>query len=214
MIDRAVNATGKASINLDLSDGALGYWLDWIYGKPMRDNDEFDDVRLLLELYEYCHSIFHPQVDHKCANACLDRIRTILDYGFDRYRLSDCFGIYGFAILGLPTLAEVATRLEKPSGKGVQMLVDLLVYSDGTWESDHPTVANLIENTDSATALTPFFQKLSFALAIKAHNLMHKGDPENVVATPDPMSPHAYHSHAASDTACCGRRVSVEGAIE
>jgi hypothetical protein len=137
----------------------------------------------------------------------------VLNYGFNHLGLSDCFGFNGIGILGLRTLAEVATQLEKPGGKGVQMLVDMLVYCD-TWESDHPAVADLIENMDSATALAPFLQKMSFALAIKAHNLMHEGDPDSVVATPDLMSPHAYHSHAASDTACCGRRASAEIATE
>lgn len=204
-IDQASRTSGKVSIKLDLSNGALKYWVDWIYGKPMRDNDEFDDVELLLELHEYCYSQFHhPHVDHKCANACLDGIRTMLDFGINHCGLNDFFGIDG-----LLSLAEVVTRLEKPGGKGVQMLVDMLVYGD-TWKSDHPAIADLIENTESATALAPVFQKLSFALAIKTHNLMHEGDADNVVSTPDPMSPHAYHSYAASDTACCGRRASVE----
>jgi hypothetical protein len=146
MIDQASQATGKASIKLDLSGRALNHWVDWIYSKPMRYNDELDDIELLLELHEYCHNHFHPFVDHKCANACLDGIRTMLAYAFNHHGLNDCFGIHG-----LPTLAKVVNGLEKSRGKGVQMLVDLLVHSD-TWESDHPAVADLIENTESSAA--------------------------------------------------------------
>lgn len=51
---------------------------------------------------------------------------------------------------------------------------------------------------------------MSYALAVKSHNLMHENDPDNAVSTPNPMSPHVCHSYGASEIACCGRQGSVE----
>jgi len=198
MIDRAVKTTGKASIQLGMSDGALEEWIDWLYGgSPMRDHFNIDRLEQRLELYEYCHDHFYPQVDHKCANACLDGIREMLAKGLDYSGAEEVFT--GSVI---PTIGELATRLGKHSEKGVQMLVDLLVHYD---YGDQMSAITLVKDMDSEPRLAPLFHKLTYAFAVKSFNETQEDGPELAISTPDPMSLHAYHSYPASKTACCGQ---------
>lgn len=128
MIDEAVKNTGKYSIQLKMSHGALEQWIKRLYGEPLTDNNNSDDFRSLLELFEYSHTQFHPETDHRCANACLDGIREMLDFDFRENYEFDIFGWNNY-----PTLVEVVTRLDKFNSKGVQMLVDMLVHSNETY---------------------------------------------------------------------------------
>lgn len=198
MIDEAVKTTGTDSIQLNLSHGALEGWAKLLYGEPLGENNNNVYLKPLLELYEYSQTQFHPEVDHRCANACLDGIRQMLAFDFREYYEFDIFGWNNY-----PTLVEVAARLDKFNGKGVQMLVDMLVHSsEMCWNAE--AVDNMIKHIESVPCLTSFFQKLSAAFAIRACNATNE-DPECVISTPDPMSPHAYHSRREGATLCCGR---------
>jgi hypothetical protein len=83
MIDEAFKTTGKGSIQLKLSHGALEQWIKRLYGEPLEKNNESKYLKSLLELYEYSHNQFHTEVDYGCANACLDGIREMLLFDFD-----------------------------------------------------------------------------------------------------------------------------------
>jgi hypothetical protein len=199
MIDRAINATGKASIQLDMSDGALEEWIDWMYGTPMTDHCDIDYLEHRLELYEYCYDHFHPEIDHECANACLDGIRAMLTNGVEDWGADEMFESGR-----IPPLPELAIRLGKHSEKGVEMLVDLLVHID-YW--DPISVVDLVKDMKSEPRLALLFHKLTCAFAIKSFNVTQEDGPEHAISAPDPMSPHAYHSFPASENACCGRRL-------
>ena len=211
MIDRALATTGRATLRLDLSQGALAEWTKWLYGTKMGDPNANtpDTVYLtpLLELYEYSHVQFRPEVDHNCANACLDAMLVILEYNLES---SDDIEIFGRN--NVPTLVDFVTRLDKCNGKGTQMLVDLIVH-----EKWCPIVlSEMIQMIEPAPALAGFFHKMSYAAAI-AHvedfNMLApedcKLDQDEIPKIPNPKSPHAYHSRREGELLCCGRQASL-----
>jgi hypothetical protein len=163
----------------------------------MADHFNIDYLEHHLELYGYCYDHFHPQLDHKCANACLDGIRAMLAKGLDYFGAEEVFT--GSII---PTLGELAIRLGKHSEKGVQMLVDLLVHYD---YGDQMSAITLVKDMDSEPRLAPLFHKLTCAFAVKSFNATQEDGPEHAISTPDPMALHAYHSYPASKMACCGQ---------
>jgi hypothetical protein len=198
MIDEAVKNTGTYSIQLNLSHQALEQWVKWLYGEELEREYDCTYFKPFLELYEYSHTKFHPEVDHRCANACLDGMRAMLHHEFE-----GCCDVDLFGSKYLPTFVEVVTRLDKPGGRGVQMLVDMMVHTYGTyWYAE--AVDNMIKNIEPVPCLTSFFQKLSAAFAIRACNATNE-DPECVISTPNPMLRHAYHSKREGVTLCCGR---------
>ncbi|KAM0702430.1 hypothetical protein Q7P35_009858 [Cladosporium inversicolor] len=172
-----------------------------MHAAALRRINNSEDFKLLLELYEYSHTQFPSQVDHQCANACLDGIRAMLDFDFDEYCEVDIFGNKD-----IPTLVDVVTRLDKFNEKGVQMLVDILVHSNPR-RRRASIAADMIKNTGPVPGLAGFFQKLSYAFAIKYSNATpdEEDDPDEVVSAPDPMSPHAYHSRSEGESLCCHR---------
>jgi len=190
MINQAIRTTGTPSVQVEMSDGALALWIEWLYGLPMDDRDDTDDPDLLeqqLEIYEYCHGRSPSEIDHKCANACLDAICETLDSYFQIENVDQVFRDGAS-----PTLVELVTKLDQPSGEGLQMLVDVLAHR---YASD-PGVLALIRNTELVPCLAPFFHKLSYAATVRNYNAAQEGGPECAVSTPDPMSSHAYHSHS------------------
>jgi hypothetical protein len=64
-------------------------------------------------------------------------------------------------------------------------------------------VANMVKDIEPVPDLASFFQKLSVAFAIRTWNATQEEGPKYVRSTPDPMSPHAYHSKRENDTRCC-----------
>jgi hypothetical protein len=197
MIDEAVKNTGTYSIQLNLSHQALEQWVKWLYGEEFEGNYDCAYFKPFLELYEYSHTEFHPEVDHRCANACLDGIRAMLDREFE-----GCYEVDIFGYKNLPTFTEVVTKLEKPGGRGVQMLVDMMVHGYGHyWTAD--AVDKTINDIEPVACLAPFFQKLSSALAISFLNATQEDGPESAISTPNYMSPHAYHTKRERDTQCC-----------
>lgn len=129
MIDHALTTTGQASIRLNLSHGALTEWTKWLYGTQMGDANT--DTRYvwylapLLELYEHSYIQFRPEIDHKCANACLDAMLATLEHHLES---SEDINIFGSN--SVPSLVDLITTLEKCNGKGTQMLVDLIVHGN------------------------------------------------------------------------------------
>lgn len=203
MIDHALATGGRASIRLNLSQGALAEWTKWLYGTKMGDpnTNAPDTVYLtpLLELYEYSHIQFRPEIDHKCANACLDAILVILEYNLERAEDINIFG-RGNA----PTLVDFVTRLDRCNGKGTQMLVDLIVH--GKWSPI--VVSEMIEMIEPVPGLAGFFHKLSYAAAIAYVKEFNLGAPEDAKLDRNemPEEPHAYHSRREGEALCCGRQ--------
>jgi hypothetical protein len=164
----------------------------------MADHADINCLEQVLQLYEYCHDHYHPEIDHKCANACLDAIRAMLTNGVEDWGADEMLESGR-----IPSLSELAIRLGKHNEKGVQMLVDLLVHFD-YW--DPASVVDLVKDMESQPRVAPLFHKLTCAFAAKSFNATQEDGPEHAISTPDPMSPHAYHSYRASETACCERR--------
>lgn len=208
MIDHALASSGRATIRLNMSQGALAEWTKWLYGTKMGGpNANARDVAYLtplLELYEYSHIQFRPEVDHECANACLDAILVILEHNLE---LSEDINIFGRG--NVPTLVDFVTRLDRCNGKGTQMLVDLIVHTK--WSP--LIVSEMIQMIEPVPALAGFFHKLSYATAI-AHvedfNLDapegSKLDRDEMPEIPDPEEPHLYHSRREGEALCCGRQ--------
>ena len=208
MIDHALTTTGQASIRLNLSHGALTEWTKWLYGTQMGDaNTNTRDVWYLaplLELYEHSHIQFRPEIDHKCANACLDAILATLEH-----HLEDPEDLIIFGSNSVPSLVDFVTRLDKCNGKGTQMLVDLIVH-----EKMSPLdVSEMIQMIEPMPALAGFFRKMSYAVAIELVEDRDTLAPEhcklemdNLPKIPNPESPHAYHSRREDEALCCGRQ--------
>lgn len=89
------------------------------------------------------------------------------------------------------------------NGKGVQMLVGVLVY-----KSFFPYgLINLMnKGMESKACFTAFFQKPSYALAARSFNAA-VDDHEDYGTDPDPdfKSPHAYHTCKEGEKSCCGQ---------
>ena len=205
MIDHALAVTGRAAIQLNLSHGALVECTQWLYGTPMGDANTNEPnigyLAPLLELYEHSHIQFHPNVDHTCANACLDAMQAILNHNLQH---SGDFDVFGRG--NVPTLVDFVTRLDRCNGKGTQMLVDVLVHG----VICPLDVAEIIEDTEPVPALAGFFHKVSYAVAIALVHDFNLLAPEHLQLsreehpkTPDPESPHAYHSRRQGEVLCC-----------
>jgi len=208
MIDHALATGGRATIRLNLSQGALAEWTKWLYGTKMGDpNADTPDIVYLpplLELYEYSHIQFRPEVDHKCANACLDAMLVILEYDLET---AEDINIFGRG--NVPTLVDFVTRLDRCNGKGTQMLVDLITH--GKWSP--LIVSEMIQMIEPVPTLAGFFHKLSYAAAIAHVEDFNILAPEDFQLDQDEMpeipiidSPHAYHSRREGEALCCGRQ--------
>lgn len=205
MIDHVLKTTGKAAMRLNLSHGALAIWTMWLYGTPMVDdaNPDIEHLEPLLELYEYSHHRTRPEADHKCANACLDAICTILDDQFDEFQFTNIFG-HG----NVPTFVDIITRLHACNGLGPQMVVDLMAHGERDAEAVYKTILNI----EPVPSLAIFFHRLSYAMARECAsetNMRGKepGEPVEHISLPDPTEePHRYHTHRAGEALCCGRQ--------
>lgn len=208
MIDHALATTGRPIPRLNLSQGALAEWTKWLYGTKMGDPnaDTPDTVYLtpLLELYDHSHSQFRPEVDHRCANACLDAMLVVLEYNLES---AEDINIFGRGTV--PALVDFVTRLDKCNGKGTQMLVDLIAH--GKWSP--LIVSEMIQMIEPVPALAGFFHKMSYAAAI-AHvedfNTLAPEDcqldQDDMPEIPDVEGPRADHSRREGEALCCGRQ--------
>ncbi|GAB7325733.1 hypothetical protein MBLNU13_g09692t1 [Cladosporium sp. NU13] len=154
----------------------------------------------LLDSYEYAHNHSRPEVDHKCANACLDAMINILDEELDGLIKTNVFGRGN-----IPTLLDFVTKLDRCNGQGTQIVVDLIVHS----QRDALDVSNIIKNIAPEPGLLDFFYKLSYAIAIQAWNdsKIHDEPGSNYrVPVPNPMKEHSYHSRREGEALCCGRQ--------